>query len=567
MQHIKRDICFDIEATNLLTGETIDYTAAPFKLKPNFKIHCGVIVDLNSNEVFKFVGSELLDMIEMMKHARIIAGHNIINFDLLALKMYFGIDYDIRKNTFCGRPVKFMDTLVLSKMLNPDRPGHSLEWFGNKFGFEKIDWRGKAIELGLIEKNASRGAEFAVYHEEMLNYCVRDVELNVRVYHHLMREEWGTWNWKKAFEIEMAVADIITRQSHRGFAFDSELALANVRELDELMEAARKIVEPHIPPKKPSQAEAKAYCPPKIQVTKPKKKGEPEQVSAVMRKWVEKHKGTIIEATDDMPAIVEVFGERHRLPMPQKSFLTEVPAKIDDTTHIKGWFVELGWEPSTWKERDLTVDTKKRKLSTQPQRDKDGKEKPSQWEATVDRYLDNTYEGPFCRFRLERLKEILRVKWSLKWMLANKDSVRAAILERGIGKPLKVYTNPQITVGQDKEICPNLEALSDRFEHTKEITQYLTYKHRRNSILGGGFDPDELDEDGEPEKGYIASVREDGRIPTPADTCGAGTSRFKHRLVANIPRVTSLFGRQMRDMFGCGKDRFQIGYDFDSLSF
>jgi hypothetical protein len=53
-------------------------------------------------------------------------------------------------------------------------------------------------------------------------------------------------------------------------------------------------------------------------------------------------------------------------------------------------------------------------------------------------------------------------------------------------------------------------------------------------------------------KGFLAAERiaVDGRIPTPADTCGAGTSRFKHRLVANIPRVTSLYGKEMRGQFG-----------------
>lgn len=62
--------------------------------------------------------------------------------------------------------------------------------------------------------------------------------------------------------------------------------------------------------------------------------------------------------------------------------------------------------------------------------------------------------------------------------------------------------------------------------------EYLTYKHRRNSILGGGL---EWDEEEEAEKGYMAYIREDGRIPTPADTCGAATSRMKHRVCANIP--------------------------------
>jgi DNA polymerase I-like protein with 3'-5' exonuclease and polymerase domains len=91
----------------------------------------------------------------------------------------------------------------------------------------------------------------------------------------------------------------------------------------------------------------------------------------------------------------------------------------------------------------------------------------------------------------------------------------------------------------------------------------MTFRHRRNSILGGGVDWE--DEEEEMEKGFLANVREDGRIATPADTCGASTARFKHRGVANIPRVSSQYGENMRAMFGVDEDYFLVGYDFDSL--
>lgn len=109
-----------------------------------------------------------------------------------------------------------------------------------------------------------------------------------------------------------------------------------------------------------------------------------------------------------------------------------------------------------------------------------------------------------------------------------------------------------------------MEALGEKFPYATQIVQYLTYKHRRNSILGGGADWEEDEEDYD--KGYLAAVRADGRIPTPAATCDAATSRMKHRLVANIPRVTSLYGYEMRNLFGVEVPKyFQIGYDFDSL--
>ena len=64
--------------------------------------------------------------------------------------------------------------------------------------------------------------------------------------------------------------------------------------------------------------------------------------------------------------------------------------------------------------------------------------------------------------------------------------------------------------------------MSSEFPHTQSIVEYLTYKHRRNSILGGGLTltigmkrmTTRL-------RASLANVRSDGRIPTPADTCGA----------------------------------------------
>jgi DNA polymerase I-like protein with 3'-5' exonuclease and polymerase domains len=68
-----------------------------------------------------------------------------------------------------------------------------------------------------------------------------------------------------------------------------------------------------------------------------------------------------------------------------------------------------------------------------------------------------------------------------------------------------------------------------------------------------------------PQKGYLNAVREDGRISTPAIEIGATSNRYRHITVANIPRATSIYGKEMRSLFGAGKDYFQIGFDFSSL--
>jgi hypothetical protein len=78
------------------------------------------------------------------------------------------------------------DTLVASKTMNPDRyGGHSLDEWGKRVGVHKIDWRGEAIKLGLIESNAPKGAEFQKYHPKMLEYNEQDVDTNEAVYYEI----------------------------------------------------------------------------------------------------------------------------------------------------------------------------------------------------------------------------------------------------------------------------------------------------------------------------------------------------------------------------------------------
>lgn len=526
-------LCWDSEATGFLNDENVDYQASPWKVRDHFKIHCVIFKDIVTGERFPFIQGDVYKHLkEFLADSNIdeIIAHNQLGYDLPVLKAVLGVDYSAIDETLMGKPCKITDTLVMSKTLNADRYAHSIEYFGNLLGLEKIDWRAKAIELGLINANAPSGAEFLVYHPEMFVYMERDIDVNIKVYNYLIKE-WGDWPWEDAFKLETATREIITAQEHRGFAFNRELAESNLDFLDKRMEEIKAVVEPLLPPKPMGKTKLKDYTPTAKQFLK---SGKP---NVHITNFITKHGGEIIEEGDEY--YTELFGKRYKLPLPNEPLLTTEPATVKDTTHIKGWLVEMGWKPSQYKERDLTCDSKKKKLSQE------------KFEEAVTRYVEQTLSSPFCADRCEELG-------------TSKGRLLAFLSKHDMKRPLKVYTNPTLTVGMEKEIDPALLELADKFPHVKLVSEYLTYSHRRNSILGGGVDYD--DDEEEIEKGYLASVRQDGRIPTPADTCGAGTSRFKHRLCANIPRVTSLFGKEMRGMFGVDTStHYQMGYDFDSL--
>ncbi len=525
---------FDIESSGLLDDSTVDYAASPWKLRDNFVVHCIVAINIDTLEVVEFVQQECYTKFKQwaIENVNEIASHNGINFDMLVCKVAFDMEYSVTPDSWCGKPVIVHDTLIMSKVLNPDRRGHSIDYFGKILGFPKTDWRAKAIELGLISCGSEKGSEFLTYHPEMKAYCAQDVLIGVKTFHYLL-QEWGNWPWQEAYDLEKAIAEIITRQSHRGFYFNMELALSNVKELDELMLERKLRVEPNLPMKPMGATKLKFYISGKEQF---KKSGEP---NTNVIKWCEKHGGTVEHREDD-GYYTTLYGKEYKLPIPQEPIVSTEPTHIDDTTFIKGVLVKMGWHPTQYKERDLTVDTKKQKLSM------------DKFVAAVERYVNQTLESPFCKDRCNKLS-------------VSPAMLKAKLMKHKMEKPLKVYTNPTFTVGQEKEIDPELERLAKKFPYVQDIIEFLTYKHRRNSILGGGYDPEEDDED-DFESGFIPNAREDGRIPTPADSCGCATGRMMHRICANIPRVSSLYGEKMRGLFGVDSELcYQHAYDFASL--
>lgn len=575
------EITCDIEANGLLDDTTIDYTTIPYKLKDCFKLHVICVeeweVGNNSSKILCFydgptivfdgnpidysltsANGEVTNHIlqgyspveyehrpmvqfksyieENLKLGRIrrVWGHNEINYDLLALDLVFDMPYDTDQMLWCGMKHKgFDDTFIRSKVQNADRiGGHGLDNLskvaavasGNTDAATKYAFR---PWLSGVDK-------FREFGPDMVYYNILDVKSNTNVARYLLKEA-GDWNWAPALHLERVVAEIVTRQTHRGFYFNLKQAQANLEFLDAALTERAALITPLIPPKPSTKGHQKDFTPPKKQFNKD------GSLSALMQKFVVKIGAVVTENS------LEYKGTTYPLPLDPESFAASVAgfveASIDDSTHIKGWLVsEHGWNPTEWKERDLSLDTKRKKLSRE------------KIEETVDRYVAQTLNSPFKAHRLEYLE-------------CREDQLRNKLMSVKEGKPIRVRTNPSLTVGQEKEVDPALAELQERFPHAKAMIEYYTYKHRRNSILGGGMEYDEDEGFAEAEKGFLASVRSDGRIPTPADTCGAASGRMKHKSVANIPRGTSLFGKEQRALFGVNPEEpvYQMGYDFASL--
>lgn len=92
----------------------------------------------------------------------IIVGHNILDYDLPLLKKLYGFEYH----------GKVLDTLVLSRLLNPKRiGGHGLAAWGERFGVPK-----PPIE------------DWTQWSDKMPNRCKEDVRINKLTLEWLLKE-------------------------------------------------------------------------------------------------------------------------------------------------------------------------------------------------------------------------------------------------------------------------------------------------------------------------------------------------------------------------------------------
>jgi hypothetical protein len=523
----------------------LDYSSFPYKLKPDAKLWCVVIRDIYTDEVFtaekEGITKEWLQ--ENIKDCQFLIHHNGIKFDLLTLKLFGVLEYTIgylnQSDTVFGQDIKMIDTLIVSRLLNPDRfGGHSLKEWGTRTGYNKTDFRQLCINKGYIAKDSPKGSEFRQYSPEMLAYCLDDTTVTKNTFFALMGEIGDYKGWKQAIKMENKLADLAVRRENLGFWFDKDLSVKCVEELTEKMEDLQNKVNPLLPPKPMTKGELDHFTPPNTQFLK---NGKP---SSHIIKFADRV-GAIIEQNEEEKYFISFENSRYELPftLPLK---THIEADISNLDHIKMTLIDLGWLPSEWAERDLTKDSKKQSISIE-----------KRIKAT-ERWYKETTEGKYKELRLEIACERFKVKNSEDLLEVIKSKLNTDF-------PVRVPTSPKVRVGVEKDLCPNLTKLGESVAFANDFAMFLTYKHRKSSIAGGEIEDMDFDLD-TPNTGFLSMYREvDGRIPTPAIEIGASTNRYRHIGVANIARATSVYGKEMRSLFGSGKEGLQFGYDFSSL--
>ncbi len=122
---------------------------------------------------------------------KILVAHNGIAFDFPVLNKVWGLKIKLHQ---------VLDTLVLSRLLNPMRTKHSLAAWGEDLGFPKTEFN-----------------QFDQYSEEMRQYCINDVKVLERVYNQLLKEKESHGFDEESIQLEHEVCSVISKQVSRGF--------------------------------------------------------------------------------------------------------------------------------------------------------------------------------------------------------------------------------------------------------------------------------------------------------------------------------------------------------------
>ena len=187
------------------------------------KIFCIVIYDVTRQQTFTYGPDTINDAIDSLNSADALIGHNIIFYDIPVLQK---LAPNFKLNT-----QHVIDTLICTRLIWPKEkllesdtnsytrvPGGlkgsaSLKAWGYRLSDYKIDFK-----------------DFSAFSEEMLSYCIQDVNVTTKLLEHIQKQTIAT----TCLELEHTFASCIERQIRSGFPFDIDAALAFVDELEHL---------------------------------------------------------------------------------------------------------------------------------------------------------------------------------------------------------------------------------------------------------------------------------------------------------------------------------------------
>lgn len=170
------------------------------------KIWCVVCKDIDTGEInifrnLAFNAEENYRCLQYLNNCSLIVGHNILGYDLPVLSKLCKFTSNV------GMDDGIRDTLIVSRLADYSRQGgHSIEQYGQEFGYPKIEFN-----------------DFSKFSEEMVTYCIRDVEIAEKVYRKYQKIIDDPL-WSPSIKLEHEFQLIVNDLHDNGFAFNSTKA-------------------------------------------------------------------------------------------------------------------------------------------------------------------------------------------------------------------------------------------------------------------------------------------------------------------------------------------------------
>lgn len=188
------------------------------------KIWLCVTKDIDTGEIMEWYDIDTNTFSVYVSKAEMIIGHNIIGFDAPVLNRVWGTKI---------RASQCYDTLLMSRLLDPSiEDGHSLDAWGKRLGDHKIGFTD--FEGGLTE--------------EMIEYCIQDVNLTAKLYNHLVKALQLAKIGEQAIDIEHKVAAICSQQERNGFKLNVPYAQSILCEIKTEMSQIQEQLQQIFPP-------------------------------------------------------------------------------------------------------------------------------------------------------------------------------------------------------------------------------------------------------------------------------------------------------------------------------
>jgi DNA polymerase-1 len=266
---------------------------------------------------------------EYLSNATIVIGHNILDYDIPVLKKLFNFEL----------PEKCLkhDTLILSQILDYKRFAngrHRLEDWGDNLGFPKI-----TVPEGFFDE----------YSPEMLEYCINDVKLNVKIYNVLMTEYGAIYRKvpqiRSYIQAEHYLREWCFQSELHGWPFDMNKAIILYDRLQAELDYAHEMLSSKLGMK----------C-----VAVDKKKGvvEPKKPRWTKQGFYDMHTANWFKIDPESG----YEGEERLVEGPYSRVLFE-PLDLDSTADVKVFLYRHGWQPTDWNYKLNPETGKKEKAS------------------------------------------------------------------------------------------------------------------------------------------------------------------------------------------------------------